>query len=178
MEIFSEFNFLDILIIVVILILSLFATVKGLFKNIVLFILVIFSVLLAGVLSQKITQSYMSSIIEDPNTSYVVSFILVLICAYLIIFGIMKVFLRNNKEKEGLQNVLLAFFVALMRFSFVFSIICSTLNTINIVQDNKLWETSIIVPYLVKVGDFAFNTKIKVQQTNLKDYVPKEVAGG
>ncbi|MDE4945033.1 CvpA family protein, partial [Francisella tularensis subsp. holarctica] len=31
---------------------------------------------------------------------------------------------------------------------------------------------------LVKVGDSAFNTKVKMQKTNLKDYVPKQVAGG
>ncbi|APD49972.1 CvpA family protein [Francisella hispaniensis] len=178
MEFLSNLNFLDFLIIIVILILSLFAAVKGLFKNIVLLILMVFAVILSGILAQKIQQLYISSIIEDPGTAYVVSFVLVLLCAYLIIFGIMKVFLRNNKEKESLSNTLFAFFIALVRFGFIFAILCSTLNSFDAVKDNSLWQNSTLVQPLVKVGDYAFNTKVKMQQTNLKDYVPKQVASG
>lgn len=65
-----------------------------------------------------------------------------------------------------------------MRFSFIFAIACSTLNSIDAVKDNSLWQNSTLVQPLVKVGDYAFNTKVKMQQTNLKDYVPKQVAGG
>ncbi|WP_150466711.1 CvpA family protein [Francisella sp. SYW-9] len=171
-------NFLDILIIIVVLILSLFASVKGLFKNIVLLVLMIFSVVLAGILAQKIQIAYINSLIEDPNIAYIVSFILVLLGAYLIIFGIMKVFLRNNKEKESLTNTIFAFFIALVRFSFVFAIVCSTLNSFDKVKENSLWENSTIVKPLVKFGDYAFNTRVRMQQTNFKDYVPKKVAGG
>ena len=178
MDILESINFLDILIIIVILILSLFASVKGLFKNIVLLVLMIFSVVLAGILAQKIQQAYINSLIEDPNIAYIVSFILVLLGAYLIIFGIMKVFLRNNKEKESLTNTIFAFFIALVRFGFVFAIVCSTLNSFDSVKENSLWENSALVKPLVKVGDYAFNTRVRMQETNLKDYVPKEVAGG
>ncbi|APC92123.1 MULTISPECIES: CvpA family protein [Francisella] len=177
MEFLASLNFLDILIIIIILILSLFAAVKGLFKNIVLLILMVFAVIMAGILAQKIQQVYISSIIEDPGTAYVVSFVLVLLCAYLIIFGIMKVFLRNNKEKESLSNTLFAFVIALVRFSFIFAIVCSTLNSFDTFKDNSLWQNSTLVQPLVKIGDYAFNTKVKMQQTNLKDYVPKQVAG-
>ncbi|MDE4988681.1 CvpA family protein, partial [Francisella tularensis subsp. holarctica] len=76
-------------------------------------------VVLSGILAQKIQQSYVGSLIEDPCTAYVVSFILVLLCAYLIIFGIMKVCLRNNKEKESLSNTFFDFFIDLVRFSFI-----------------------------------------------------------
>lgn len=178
MAFLESINFLDILIIIVILILSLFALVKGLFKNIVLLVLMIFSVVLAGILAQKIQQTYINSLIEDPNIAYIVSFILVLLGAYLIIFGIMKVFLRNNKEKESLSNTIFALFVALIRFSFVFAIVCSTLNSFDAVKENSLWENSALVKPLVKFGDYAFNTRVRMQETNLKDYVPKKVAGG
>ncbi|AIT09312.1 hypothetical protein LO80_04565 [Candidatus Francisella endociliophora] len=178
MEFLESINFLDILIIIVIFILSLFAAVKGLFKNIVLFILMIFAVVMAGILAQKIQQTYINSLITDPNTAYIVSFVLVLICAYLIIFGVMKIFMRNNKEKESLSNTLFAFFIAFVRFSFIFAIICSTLNSFDSVKDSSLWENSAFVKPLVKVGDYAFNTRVRMQETNLKDYVPKEVAGG
>ncbi|API86227.1 CvpA family protein [Francisella uliginis] len=178
MDFLESINFLDILIIIVILILSLFASVKGLFKNIVLLVLMIFSVVLAGILAQKIQQAYINSLIEDLNIAYIVSFILVLLGAYLIIFGIMKVFLRNNKEKESLTNTIFAFFIALVRFGFVFAIVCSTLNSFDSVKENSLWENSALVKPLVKVGDYAFNTRVRMQETNLKDYVPKEVAGG
>ncbi|AJC48173.1 CvpA family protein [Allofrancisella guangzhouensis] len=178
MSFLESLNFLDILIIILSLILSLFAAVKGLFKNIVLLILMIFAVIMAGILAQKIQQSYINSIVSDPGTSYVVSFILVLISAYLIIFGVMKVFMKNNKEKETLSNTLFAFFIAITRYSFIFAIICSTLNSFDSIKDSSLWENSVFVPKLVKVGDYAFNTKVKMQETNLKDYVPKEVAGG
>lgn len=179
MEFLSSLNFLDILIMIVILILSLFAAVKGLFKNIVLLLLMVFAVVFIWNLAhKKSSKFYVGSLIEDPGTAYVVSFILVLLCAYLIIFGIMKVFLRNNKEKESLSNTLFAFFIALVRFSFIFAIACSTLNSIDAVKDNSLWQNSTLVQPLVKVGDYAFNTKVKMQQTNLKDYVPKQVAGG
>lgn len=53
MEFLSSLNFLDILIMIVILILSLFAAVKGLFKNIVLLLLMVFAVVLSGILAQK-----------------------------------------------------------------------------------------------------------------------------
>ncbi|OEZ33609.1 hypothetical protein AS144_03800 [Francisella endosymbiont of Amblyomma maculatum] len=175
MEFLASLNFLDILLIIVILILSLFAAVNGLFKNIVLLILMVFTVIMAGILAQKIQQVYTSSIIEDPDTAYLVSFILVLLCAYLIIFGTMKVFLRNNKEKESLSNTLFAFFIALVRFSFIFAIVCSTLNSFDTVKDNSLWQNSTLVQPLVKAGDYTFNTKFKMQQNNLKDYVPKQV---
>ncbi|MED7818708.1 MULTISPECIES: CvpA family protein [unclassified Francisella] len=178
MAFLESINFLDILIIVVILILSLFASVKGLFKNIVLLVLMIFAIVLAGVLAQKIQQSYINSLISDPGTAYVVSFILVLLGAYLIIFGIMKVFLRNNKEKESLSNTIFAFFIALVRFSFIFAIVCSTLNSFDSIKDNSLWENSTLVKPLIKAGNYAFNTRVRMQETNLKDYVPKEVAGG
>ncbi|ASG68650.1 hypothetical protein CDV26_09820 [Francisella halioticida] len=178
MTFLENINFLDILIIVVILILSLFASVKGLFKNIVLLVLMIFSVVLAGILAQKIQQAYINSLIDDPNIAYIVSFILVLLGAYLIIFGIMKVFLRNNKEKESLTKTIFSFFIALVRFSFVFAIVCSTLNSFEQVKENSLWENSTLVKPLVKVGNYAFNTRVRMQETNLKDYVPKEVAGG
>ena len=178
MEFLENLNFLDFLITIVILILSLFTAVKGLFKNIVLLILMVFAVILSGTLAQKIQQLYISSIIEDPGTAYIVSFVLVLLCAYLIIFGMMKVFLRNNKEKESLSNTLFAFFIALVRFGFISAIACSTLNSFDAVKDNSLWQNSTLVQPLVKVGDYAFNTKVRMQQTNLKDYVPKQVAGG
>lgn len=138
----------------------------------------IFAVVMAGILAEKIQKVYLSSIITDTNTAYIISFILVLICAYLIIFGVMKVFLRNNKEKEGLSNTLFAFIIALIRFSFIAAIICSTLNSIDYVKNSSLWENSVIVKPLTKFGDYAFNTKIKMQETNFKDYVPKQVAGG
>jgi uncharacterized membrane protein required for colicin V production len=178
MNFLESINFLDIIIIIVILVLSLFASVKGLFKNIVLLVLMIFAIVLAGVLAQKIQLAYINSFISDPGTAYVVSFILVLLGAYLIIFGIMKVFLRNNKEKESLSNTIFAFFIALVRFSFVFAIVCSTLNSFDKVKENGLWENSALVKPLVKVGNYAFNTRVRMQETNLKDYVPKEVAGG
>lgn len=178
MSFFESINFLDILIIIVVFILSLFAAVKGLFKNIVLFILMIFAVVMAGILAQKIQMAYINSLITDPNTAYIVSFVLVLVCAYLIIFGVMKVFMRNNKEKESLSNTLFAFFIALVRFSFIFAIICSTLNSVEAVKENSLWENSTLAKPLAKIGDYAFNTRVKMQETNLKDYVPKEVAGG
>lgn len=136
MEFLASLNFLDILLLIVILILSLFAAVKGLFKNIVLLILMVFTVIMAGILARKIQQVYTSSIIEDPGSAYLASFILVLLCAYLIIFGTMKVFLHNNKEKESLSNTLFAFFIALVRFSFIFAIVCSTLNSFDTVKDN------------------------------------------
>lgn len=65
MEFLSSLNFLDILIMIVILILSLFAAVKGLFKNIVLLLLMVFAVVLSGILAQKIQQIYVGSLIED-----------------------------------------------------------------------------------------------------------------
>ncbi|MFV9972333.1 MAG: CvpA family protein [Francisella endosymbiont of Hyalomma asiaticum] len=176
MEFLASLNFLDILLIIVILILSLFAAIKGLFKNIVLLILMVFTVIMAGILAQKIQQVYTSSIIEDPGTAYLVSFILVLLCAYFIIFGTMKVFLRNNKEKESLSNTLFAFFIALVRFSLIFAIVCSTLNSFDTIKDNSLWQNSTLVQPLVKAGDYVFNTKVKMQQqNNLKNYVPKQV---
>jgi len=178
MSFFESINFLDILMMIVIFILSLFAAVKGLFKNIVLFILIIFAVVMAGILAQKIQIAYINSLITDPNTAYIISFILVLVCAYLIIFGIMKVFMRNNKEKESLSNTLFAFFIAFTRFSFVFAIICSTLNSIDSIKESSLWENSALAKPLAKFGDYAFNTRVRMQETNLKDYVPKEVAGG
>ncbi|GMN89503.1 CvpA family protein [Francisella sciaenopsi] len=178
MDFLTSLNFLDILIIIFIFILSLFAAVKGLFKNIVLFILMIFAVVLAGILAQKIQNAYLNSLITDNNTSYITSFILVLVCAYLIIFGVMKVFMRNNKEKEGISNTLFAFIIALVRFSFIAAIVCSTLNSIDYVKNSSLWENSTIVKPLIKFGDYAFNTKVKMQETNFKDYVPKQVAGG
>ena len=178
MEFINNLNFLDILMIAITLILSIFGAVKGLFKNIVLLILVLFSVILAGILAEQIQLAYMNSLITDHETSYVTSFILVLVGAYLIIFGIMKVFMRNNKEKESITNTIFAFFIAIIRFSFLFAIICSTLNSFTVVKDNKLWKNSELRPGLVIVGDYAFNTKVKIQETKIKDYVPKEVAGG
>ncbi|MFT5951221.1 MAG: putative membrane protein required for colicin V production, partial [Francisella sp.] len=104
MSFFESLNFLDIIIIVITVIISLFAAVKGLFKNIVLLILMIFAIVLAGILAQKIQLSYVDKLISDPNTAYITSFILVLLGAYLMIFGVMKVFFKNNKEKESLSN--------------------------------------------------------------------------
>lgn len=60
MEFLSSLNFLDILIMIVILILSLFAAVKGLFKNIVLLLLMVFAVVLSGILAQK-SSKFMSA---------------------------------------------------------------------------------------------------------------------
>ena len=178
MDFLTSLNFLDILILIICFILSLFGTIKGLFKNIVLLILMLFSVILAGILAQQIQIAYMNSLIIDKQTSYIVSFILVLVCAYLVIFGVMKVFIKNNKEKENISNTIFAFFIALTRFLFLFAIIFSTLNSFEVVKDNKLWENSKLRPTLVKVGNYAFNTKVRMQETNLKDYVPKAVAGG
>jgi uncharacterized membrane protein required for colicin V production len=178
MSFFESLNFLDIIIIVITVIISLFAAVKGLFKNIVLLILMIFAIVLAGILAQKIQLSYVNKLISDPNTAYITSFILVLLGAYLIIFGVMKVFFKNNKEKESLSNTLFAFFIALIRFFFIWALICSTLNSFDAVKESSLWENSMLIPVLVKNGDYAYNTKVRVQETNLKDYVPKEVAGG
>ena len=178
MNFFESLNFLDIIIIVITLIISLFAAVKGLFKNIVLLILMIFSIALAGILAQKIQINYIDKLIADPNTAYITSFILVLLGAYLIIFGLMKVFFKNNKEKESLSNTLFAFFIALIRFFFVWALICSTLNSFEVIKESTLWENSRLVPVLAKTGDYAYNTKVKMQENNLKDYVPEEVAGG
>jgi uncharacterized membrane protein required for colicin V production len=178
MSFFESLNFLDIIIIVITVIISLFAAVKGLFKNIVLLILMIFAIVLAGILAQKIQLSYVNKLISDPNTAYITSFILVLLGAYLIIFGVMKVFFKRNKEKESLSNTLFAFFIALIRFFFIWALICSTLNSFDAVKESSLWENSMLIPVLVKNGDYAYNTKVRVQETNLKDYVPKEVAGG
>ncbi len=178
MSFFESLNFLDIIIIVLTIIISLFASVQGLFKNIVLLILMIFSIALAGILAQKIQINYINQLITEPNTAYITSFILVLLGAYLIIFGLMKVFFKNNKEKESLSNTLFAFFIALIRFTFIWALICSTLNSFETVKESTLLENSKLIPALIKTGDFAYNTKIKMQETNLKDYVPKEVAGG
>ena len=178
MEYINDLNFLDILIIIITLILSIFGAVKGLFKNIVLLILMLFSVILAGILAHKIQLSYMDKLITDPKMSYGVSFILVLIGAYLIIFGLMKVFMKNNKETENLSNTIFAFFIALSRFMFLFSIILSSLGAFDVVKDNYLWKESKLRPTLVKIGNYAFNTKVKIQESDIKDYVPKEVAGG
>ncbi|MFT5950993.1 MAG: putative membrane protein required for colicin V production [Francisella sp.] len=122
--------------------------------------------------------SYVDKLISDPNTAYITSFILVLLGAYLMIFGVMKVFFKKNKEKESLSNTLFAFFIALIRFFFIWALICSTLNSFDAVKKSSLWENSMLIPVLVKNGDYAYNTKVRVQETNLKDYVPKEVAGG
>ena len=178
MSFFESLNFLDIIIIVITVIISLFAAVKGLFKNIVILILMIFAIVLAGILAQKIQLSYVNKLISDPNTAYITSFILVLLGAYLIIFGVMKVFFKRNKEKESLSNTLFAFFIALIRFFFIWALICSTLNSFDAVKESSLWENSMLIPVLVKNGDYAYNTKVRVQETNLKDYVPKEVASG
>ncbi len=178
MSFFESLNFLDIMIIAITVIISLFAAVKGLFKNIVLLILMIFAIVLAGILAQKIQINYINKLITDTNTAYITSFILVLVGAYLIIFGVMKVFFKNNKEKESLSNTLFAFFIALIRFFFIWALICSTLNSFDTAKESVLWENSRLVPVLVKTGDYAYNTKIRMQETNLKDYVPKEVAGG
>ena len=177
MEFITNLNLIDIAIIVLCLILSLFGAVKGLFKNIVLLILMIFSVILAGILAAQIQVGYLNALITDPETAYVVSFILVLVCAYLIIFGIMKVFMKNNKETERLSNTIFAFFIALTRFLFLFAIICSSINSFDIVKDNSLWEKSELRPTLVMVGDYAFNTKVKLQESHIQDYVPKEITG-
>jgi uncharacterized membrane protein required for colicin V production len=177
MSFFESLNFLDIIIIVITLIISLFAAVKGLFKNIVLLTLMIFAVALAGVLAQKIQFSYINSLIFNPNTAYITSFILVLLGAYLIIFGIIKVFMKKNEEKENLSNTLFAFFIALIRYFFVWAILCSTLNSFEDVKESSLWENSKLVPALIKTGDYAYNTKVRMQETNFKDYVPTEVAG-
>ena len=178
MSFFESLNFLDIIIIVITIIISLFAAVKGLMKNIIQLILMVFAIALAGILAQKIQVNYINKLITDTNTAYITSFILVLLGAYLIIFGLMKVFFKNNKEKEGLSNTLFAFFIALIRFFFVWALICSTLNSFDVVKESTLWENSRLVPVLAKTGDYAYNTKVRMQETNLKDYVPKEVAGG
>ena len=93
MSFFESLNFLDIVILISILIISLFAAVKGLMKNIVQLILMIFAIALAGILAQKIQSAYINNFITDQNTAYIASFILVLLGAYLIIFGVMKVFI-------------------------------------------------------------------------------------
>ena len=177
MEFITNLNALDIAITVLCLILSLFGAVKGLFKNIVLLILTLFSVILAGILASQIQVGYLDSLITDPRTSYVVSFVIVLVCAYLIIFGIMKLFMKNNKETESLSNTIFAFFIALTRFLFLFAILCSSLNNFDAIKDNSLWEKSELRPALVTVGDYAFNTKIKLQESHIKDLVPEEVSG-
>jgi uncharacterized membrane protein required for colicin V production len=178
MEFLQSLNILDIFIILSTFIISLFAAVKGLMKNIIQLILMIFAVALAGILAQKIQAAYINNFIEDPNTAYIVSFILVLLGAYLIIFGIMKIFFKKNEEKESLSNTFFAFFIALIRYLFIWALVCSTLNSIDAVKDHSVWENSQLRPILVKTGNFAYNSKVKVQETNLKDYVPKDVAGG
>lgn len=177
MEFLESLNFLDIAMLIAIFILSLFSAVKGLFKNIVSFVLMIFAVLAAGLLAVKIRDGFMSSIIDDPGVAYVVSFLFVLICAYLIIFGIMKIFMKNNKEKEGIGNTFFALFIAIIKYVLIFSIISSTISSIDYVKDSELWENSQLAPIFTKVGDYAYNTKIEMQEVNLKDYVPKQVAG-
>lgn len=178
MNFLQSLNVLDILIIITTFIISLFAAVKGLMKNIIQLLLMIFAVALAGILAQKIQTAYINNLITDPNTAYIVSFILVLLGAYLIIFGIMKIFFKKNEEKEGLSNTFMAFFIAFIRYLFVWALICSTLNSIEAVKEHNVWQNSRVAPVLVKVGNFAYNTKVKMQDTNLKDYVPKDVAGG
>ena len=178
MSFFESLNFLDIVILISIFIISLFAAVKGLMKNIVQLILMIFAIALAGILAQKIQSAYINNFITDQNTAYIVSFILVLLGAYLIIFGVMKVFMKNNKEKEGLMNTAIAFMIAFLRYSFVWALICSTVSSFDAIKDSTIWENSQLAPILAKTGDYAYNTKVRMQETNLKDYVPKEVAGG
>ena len=178
MQFLQSLNFLDILFIIVILILSLFASVKGLFKNIVLLVLVIFAVILASSFAEAIQKKYTDSIISNVATSYVVSFVLVLLGAYLITSGVMKIFFKKNQEKDGFSNTILSFVVAMIRFTFILSIICSTLNSFDSIADNKLWKDSKLVPSLTEIGDLAFNTKVNIEKTDLKDYVPEDVAGG
>jgi len=178
MEFFESLNLLDIFIIITTVIISLFAAVKGLMKNIVQLILMIFAIVLAGILAQKIQTAYINNFITDQNTAYIVSFIAVLLGAYLIIFGVMKIFFKNNQEKEGIMNTVIAFLIAFIRYSFVWALICSTLSSFDAIKDKSVWENSQLASVLAKTGDYAYNTKVRMQETNLKDYVPKEVAGG
>lgn len=171
MEFIEQLNFLDIVFIVCVLILSLFSSIKGLVKNIVTLLFMIFSVLLAGFLARALEDRYIDSLINDENTAYFVSFALILIVSYLLLIALMKVFNRNNEEKEGFINTFMAFTLAILKFSFLLTIICATLNTLDGVSDNKQWEDSKLRPYLVETGDYIYSAKDKIDEVDLEDYL-------
>lgn len=179
-EILESLNFLDILILLILVIISLFASVKGLFKNIASLVTIIFIILLAGAFAESLQHAYVDKLTKDPIIAYLLSFLLVMMAASMIISAIMKVFVRNNKEKEPLPNVVLSFFVALLKNIIIASIIISSLSSFvsNSVTDSKLWENSVTIEKFTKLGDYLFNVKVKVQETNIKDYVPEDVAQG
>ncbi len=177
MDFLESLNLLDIGMIVVVLIFSLFGAVKGLMKNIVSLVLAIFAILLAGLLAQKLQKAYINDFIDDKNIAYITSFLIILTCAYLIIFGVMKVLMGKNKERDSILNTIISLFIAIIRFTLIAAIVCSTLKSVEAVTDTQVWENSQLAPRLAKMGDYAYNTKVKMQETNLKDYVPKEVAG-
>jgi len=171
----DSLSILDIVIIVVGIALSLFSCVKGLFKNLISFILMIVAIVVAGVFAQKLQVNFVNSIISDNRYAYIVSFLMILGCSYLIIFGIMKTFMSKNKEKDGFANIILSFFIALIRYSFIFAIALATVASIPNVESYDVWKESKLAIGLATVGDYAYTAKtIKIKDVNIKDYTPPD----
>ena len=169
---------IDIFLLSIIVAMSLFSSIKGIAKNIASLLLLMFSMMFAGTLAIKL-QSKLIGYINAPHLAYMASFMIVLIGSYLIINIMIKTFIRRVKPKKIILNMIIAFGVALARYTLIASLLFSSLNSFSMVKKTTFWQNSYLKPYLINIGSHVYKNKNIVNnytsKENIENYLSKKI---
>jgi len=162
MSFLQNLNGLDYTLTTIIIIVSLLASLKGVVRNLINILMLLFSYIFASFLAKKLYDVVINKKIPNDSLGYAVSFVLVIIIAYIVLNLFFKFVIRDSKEKVCIKCMIIGFILCAIKYFLIFSIAFSSLYTIKIFRNAKLVEDSQITPALVKTGDLLYSPNINI----------------
>lgn len=154
--------YFDIIITAMVVILALKGLFTGLIREICSIVGIIGGVLLASRFSETLGNAINSLIkLESQTLVNLIGFVVILGAIWIISLVVAEILVRFAKFiKLGVLDKVLGVFVAGIKIFLILSIIFFTFSKINFLSSwtIKLRDTSIIYPFMIKVGDFIVKT--------------------
>lgn len=154
-------NALDIILLIFIILPAIFAFKKGFLKTIFSYIGLIVGIILAVKFNTGFSV-VVKYIIRDPKISQILSFILIVVCIYLISIFIASKISKINVISEMFDKIAGGIFGLLkgILFTSLLLILCDSFSLI----PQKQRDNSLLFPHLTKAAPYTYNA--------VKDYVP------
>jgi membrane protein required for colicin V production len=167
MENFSmtDFNYFDVTIAVIILILGIKGFMQGFIKEVFALIGLVAGVYFAARLAPEAATFIDTNFIHLENESILklIGFLAILTIIWLTATILGSIFDKiSNEDGMNLINRILGFTIALGKYFLIFALIVTALSNVTLVKDNvgKHVEDSILYPYLKETGAYLINLDI------------------
>ncbi len=147
MELLQSIGFLDIIFVTILVISAVIGLIRGAVREVMSLVGLVAAVYFAFKFSDTLSKSYVSKVFEDPQVSYIVAFVLIII---LTLFAIAIISSLANKllSASGLSfvNRFLGLLFGLVRGSIINTILVLIIGFIPGVSNEGWWKQSKLAP--------------------------------